>query len=232
MLLITYFASCTDDMRLLEVANYRGRYIVKIAFAFGFCVATILAVVLAPPSNAFSAEPIDPDYVRSLSIPGHTVFVMEYWQDDAQVVARDGLKSKTPFVAISPTVFEVERQRQIQLYGVEPCDGTVVDRREGFNGTCQDYARSQLDISLRHPRVVFCRAFIGERGKPVQQGTCFAHYFFAGSLNSVDMLESQLVSIGALRLSRTEAGKPVRPDLEDAERIARKNHFGLWGSSN
>lgn len=177
----------------------------KIAFAFNFAAFTILGCgFLGLSTIAFAAEQIDKNYVRSLSIPDHFVFVMEYRKADQSVVDREGLQSEVPFSSVNSTGFSVGQTRHIQFYGVQPCNGAITVRREGFDGNCEDYARTQLEILLRHPRVVFCRAFEDERGKSRQQATCFAHHYFPGSLDSVDMLEEQLVSIGALRLSRSQ----------------------------
>ncbi|TNM66703.1 hypothetical protein FHP24_03215 [Aliirhizobium smilacinae] len=183
------------------------------------------------PGSASSAEPLDKNYVRSLAVPEHVVFVMEYRQADQSVADREGLRSKAAFSSVSSTEFAVDQKRHIQLYGVEPCSGAITVRREGYVGSCENYARAQLEILLKHPGVVFCRAFIDQRGKSRQQATCFAYHNFPGRLNSIDMLEEQLVSIGALRLSRSKVGKPLRPDLEEAEQIAKKNAFGLWEGS-
>ena len=52
-------------------------------------------------------------------------------------------------------------------------------------------------------------------------------YNFAGSLDSVDNFEEQLLSLGALRLAKKPDGTLMRPDLADAEKIGRQG-FGMW----
>lgn len=195
-----------------------------IAVTFGVVALNLCAAA----SLAFAADPVDKEYVRALAVPGHFVFVMEYWQGNEKVVARHGLKTEAPFTAVSATEFAINEDLHIALYGVEPCAGRFVSPGDRFDGSCDDYGRMQLQIFLRHPKVVYCRAFIEERLKAKQEAACYAHHHFPGALNSVDLLEDQLVSVGALRLSHRADGSALRPDLEEAEKIAKHNRFGLW----
>lgn len=184
--------------------------------------------ICALASPAFAAQPINEDYVRSLAEAGKIVLVMEYYDGRGEVAERKGYASPRPFEALSATDFRVNDDTVIQLYGIEPCDGEMVNRRDGFVGRCSDYAQEQLQVMLNSPRVIFCRAFISEQKSPVQKATCYGYYNFPGSLDTVDMFEEQLVSLGALRPSIKPGGIWARPDLLKAEEIGKKGSLGMW----
>jgi hypothetical protein len=80
---------------------------------------------------------------------------------------------------------------------------------------------------LRSPKVIFCRVFASEEGKARQDATCYGYYHYPGSLDSIDMLEEQLVSLGALRIAKRSDGTLLRPDLKPAEKLGRQGH-GMW----
>jgi hypothetical protein len=176
---------------------------------------------------AHAAEPINRDYVRSLAAPGKTVLVIEYYDGQGKVVDRKGFASASGYKAISPTDFRVDERLSLHLFGIEPCDGDMVNRQEDFAGSCADFAQRGLATLLQSPRVVFCRAFVSEQNAPVQEATCYGYYHYPGSLDSVDMFEEQLVSLGTHRITRKADGSPERVDLVEAEKIGRSGH-GMW----
>lgn len=194
---------------------------------FGQIVAAVLAgsVVAIAPGSA--AEPIDKNYVRSLAAPGKTVLVIEYYDGQGKVVGRKGYASASGYNATSPTDFRVEQDHSLHLFGIEPCQGDMVNRREGFAGSCTDFAQRGLETLLKSPKVVFCRAFVTEQKAPVQDATCYGYYNYPGSLDSVDMFEEQLVSLGTHRIAKKSDGSPQRADLVEAEKIGRGG-FGMW----
>lgn len=69
---------------------------------------------------------------------------------------------------------------------------------------------------------------MSEEGASLQNATCYGYYNFPGSLDSVDMFEEQLLSLGALRLAKKPDGTPIRPDLAEAQEIGQKGSFGMW----
>lgn len=184
-----------------------------------------LALMAAAPARA--AGTVDEAYVRSLAAPGKTVLVIEYYDGNKNVAARKGFASAKGFAAVSPTDIKVDDKLQLHLYGLEPCVGEMVNRKENFAGRCADFAKAQLAILLKSPKVLFCRAFISAENTAVQDTTCFGYYSFPGSLDTVDNLEEQLVSLGALRLAKKADGSLMRPDLAEAEKIGRGG-FGMW----
>lgn len=189
-------------------------------------IATMLAAFsLVTPTGA--AEAINDAYVRSLAAPGRTVLVLEYYDGQQSVAERKGYSSASGFSSISPTEFRVDRDVAIRLFGIEPCSGDMVNRREDFAGSCDDFARRGLETLLQSPRVLFCRAFVSEMNAAVQNATCYGYYHFPGSLDTVDMFEEQLVSLGTHRIAKRPDGTPARDDLEEAERIGRGG-FGMW----
>ncbi|MBV7518886.1 hypothetical protein [Ensifer sp. ENS12] len=189
-------------------------------------IAGLASCAMAAP--ALSVTDIDKNYIKSLAAPGKTVLVIEYYDGSGKVADRKGYSTTAGFKAVSPTDFRVDEKTTLHLYGLEPCKGEMVNRSEDFAGTCTDFAQQQLQIMLQNPKVVFCRAFVSEQGAPVQNATCYGYYNFPGSLDSVDMFEEQLLSLGALRLAKKPDGTPVRPDLAKAEEIGQKGSFGMW----
>ncbi len=185
----------------------------------------LLALVATAPAHA--AANIDEAYIRSLAAPGKTVLVIEYYDGDRKVIGRRGFASAKGFQPASPTDIRIDAKLQLHLYGVEPCEGEMVNRQENFAGRCDEFAESQLAILLKSPKVIFCRAFITEEDSAVQDVTCFGYYNYPGSLDTVDNIEEQLLSLGALRLAKKADGSLMRPDLQEAEKIGRGG-FGMW----
>lgn len=188
---------------------------------------TFGAAVAMPSGPVAAAGAVDEVYVKSLAAPGKTVLVIEYYDGNRKVVARQGFASVSGFKAVSPTDIRVDERTTLHLYGVEPCAGEMVNAKENFAGRCADFARGQLEILLKNPKVLFCRAFVSEQHAPVEDATCFGYYNFPGALDTVENLEEQLVSLGALRLTKKPDGSLMRPDLADAEKIGRGG-FGMW----
>lgn len=186
------------------------------------CLAVISACL---PASA--AGPVDEAYVRSLAAPGKTVLVMEYYDGQGNVSERKGYASASGFKAVSPTDFRVDANLTVHLYGIEPCKGDMVNRKEGFAGSCNDYARQGLATLLQSPRVIYCRAFVSETGAQAQDATCYGYYNYPGSLDSIDMFEEQLVSLGTHRIAKRPDGTPTRADLREAEEIGRRG-YGMW----
>lgn len=188
--------------------------------------ATLLSVGLwTLPASAVGD--IDQNYIRSLAAPGKTVLVIEYYDGGGKVGERKGYASATGFKAAAPTDIKVDDKTVLHLYGLEPCQGEMVNRSEDFAGSCADFAQQQLAIMLQSPKVIFCRAFVSEQNAPRQDATCYGYYNYPGSLDTIDMFEEQLLSLGALRISAKPDGSPMRPDLVEAEKIG-KGGFGMW----
>ncbi|WFR97807.1 hypothetical protein [Rhizobium tumorigenes] len=156
------------------------------------------------------------------------VLVIEYYDGNQQVVGRRGYASVAGFKAVSPLDIRVDDKVTLHLYGLEPCQGDMVNRQENFAGACADFATDHLAVMLRSPRVIYCRAFLSEEKAPVQDATCFGYYNYPGALDDIANFEEQLVSLGALRLSKKTDGSLMRPDLAKAEQIGRTG-FGMWG---
>ncbi|WP_246617985.1 hypothetical protein [Rhizobium populisoli] len=189
------------------------------------CCAASLTVCQG--ASASAASQVDGTYVRSLAAPGKTVLVIEYYDGQKSIVGRIGFASANGFQPVSPTTFNVDDRVSLQLFGVEPCQGDMVNRTEGFAGRCDDFAKGQLAIKLKAARVLYCRAFVSEQGARSQDVTCFGYYHYPGTLDTIDNIEEQLVSLGALRLSKKAGGGVLRPDLVQAEKIGRGG-FGMW----
>ena len=85
-----------------------------------------------------------------------------------------------------------------------------------------------LETLLQSPRVIYCRVFVSETGAQAQDATCYGYYNYPGSLDTVDMFEEQLVSVGSHRITKRPDGSPARADLKEAEddRSRRIWHVG------
>ncbi len=188
-------------------------------------VAALAGCVMATP--ALSVEDINKDYIRSLAAPGKTVLVVEYYDGAGKVVDRKGYASAAGYKAVSPTGFKIDEKTTLRLYGVEPCDGDMVNRKEDFAGSCKEFAERELQVMLKSAKVLFCRSFVSEQNSPNQNATCYGYYNYPGSLDSVEMLEDELVSLGALRLAKKPDGTPERSDLDEAQRIGQQG-YGMW----
>jgi len=110
------------------------------------CLAAISACL-----PAYAAGAVDEAYVRSLAAPGKTVLVMEYYDGQGNVSDRKGYASASGLKAVSATDFRVDANLSVHLYGIEPCTGDMVNRKEGFAGSCDDYARQGLATLLQYP---------------------------------------------------------------------------------
>lgn len=177
--------------------------------------------------SAHAAGPVDEAYVRSLAAPGKTVLVIEYYDGQGKVTERKGFASASGFRAISANDFRVDAKLTVHLYGIEPCQGDMVNHKEDFAGSCEDYARRGLETLLQSPRVIYCRAFVSETEAQAQDATCYGYYNYPGSLDTVDMFEEQLVSLGSHRVAKRPDGTAARTDLADAEAIGRRG-YGMW----
>jgi len=189
--------------------------------------AVALGSILMICAPALAAGPVDEDYIRSLAAPGKKVLVIEYYDGKEDVTARKGYASGTGFKATSPTEFRVDDMLSLRLFGIEPCDGDMVNRQEVYAGSCADFAQAGLSTLLESAGVMLCRAFVSEQNAARQEATCYGYVHFPGSLDSVDMFEEQLVSLGTHRIARKSDGSPLRADLVEAEKIGRAG-YGMW----
>lgn len=190
--------------------------------ATGSCLWIALAV------PAVAADPLDKDYIRTLASPGKTVLVVEYYDGQGGVISRNGFASAAGYKSVSPTDFRVDEKLTIHLYGIDPCEGSMVNRQEDFSGSCDEFAMHSLETMLQSPKVIFCRAFVSEQNASVQDATCYGYYNYPGSLDTIDMFEEQLVSLGSHRVASKPDGSPVRTDLGEAEKVGKGGGFGMW----
>jgi hypothetical protein len=190
--------------------------------------ALVALALLAFANVSFATEPIDKAYVKSLAAPNKKVLVVEYLDAEDKVVDRKGYASESGWNAKSATEFEATKGVVLKLFGLAPCAGELVVKTENFAGTCDEYAKANLQTMLSSAHVIFCRSFVTEQAAASQDTTCYGYYAVPGAMDSVDMLEEQLVSLGALRPSKKANGTNARPDLSDAEEIGKKGSYGMW----
>jgi hypothetical protein len=217
----TKFRRCEAEKFSLKVCHMQTQ---SVTGSRALLMSAAVALSAAPVAAGGS---VDKAYVKSLARPGQTVLVIEYYDGGGAVVDRKGFASALAFKATSPTDFQIDKSTSLHLYGLEPCDGEMVNQRENFSGRCSDYAIAQLQLFVKAPKVIFCRAFLSEEQKARQDVTCFGYYNYPGSVDAVDNIEEQLVSLGALRVAKKPDATSMRPDLVQAERIGRKG-YGMW----
>lgn len=189
-------------------------------------ISALSGCVLA--TAAFAVPEVNEDYVRSLAAPGKTVLVIEYYDGAGNVAERKGYAATNGYKAISGTDFRVDDKTALHLYGLEPCKGNMVNRAEDFAGTCEEFATQQLQIIVEDPKVLFCRAFISEQTAPLQDVTCYVYVYYPNALDAVYNLEEQLLSVGAVRLTKKRDGSFDRPDLAKDQDIGRRGGYGMW----
>ena len=189
----------------------------------------IVALSLTATMSVYAQGSPTDSYVRSLGQDGQLIAVIEVVNASGEVVDRVGYArpASQPWQSLSSTRFRVADDLVLQLYGVEPCVGQLVVRDEEYAGDCEDYAQRNLQIMLNNPRALVCRTAAAGRNMAVQLATCDGHYVVAGAMDSVDNLEEQLVSLGALRLAVGNDNQPLRSDLVDAQQIG-SGGFGMW----
>lgn len=190
-------------------------------------LATILGL-LASCCVALATEPVDEAYVRSLAAPSKKVLVIEYYDGSGAVTGRKGYSRADGWLAVSPTEFDATQGVRLKLFGIKPCDGNLVVKSENYAGKCSDFGKAALDTMLKSAHVLFCRSFVSETKSASQDTTCYGYFAIPGAMDSVDMLEEELVSLGAARLVKRADGSLARPDLEEAETIGRKGKYGMW----
>ncbi len=191
-----------------------------------------MAVISCLITGAANAAPnINKDYVRSLAAPGKSVLVIEYYGADGSVIERKGYASEKGFSADDNLAIKVNDKTSLRLWGIEPCKGDFVNRQEDYAGSCKNFAAQQLNIMLQSPKVVYCRAFFSEMNASNQNATCFGYYNYPNAMDSVDMIEEQLLSIGAVRLTRKKDGSANRGDLVGAEEVGKAGSYGFWADT-
>ena len=193
----------------------------------GTRAALAAAAWLLCPTSPATGEAVNEAYIRSMAAPEGSVLVVEYRDGNGGVTDRRGFASRSGFRPRSPTQIRINESLAIRLHGIEPCQGEMVNEKEGYAGPCHDYARHGLEVLLRAPSVIFCRALAREAGARLQNASCHGYYSYPGAADTIAMFEEQLVSLGIHRIVRTPDGTALRADLEAAERIGRTG-FGMW----
>ena len=84
-----------------------------------------------------------------------------------------------------------------------------------------------IDTELSLSPILLCRSFLKYANEPVQDATCYSLYT-VGDTAIVHNVEAALLEIGAGFLTKDKNGKPLRPDLIDAEAKARAKKTLLW----
>jgi hypothetical protein len=193
------------------------------------CFLAACALATAQAQAQGMSSPPSKDYMKSLGKQGQHVFAQEYYDPETrQVVKREGFASNKPYEADSPLSFRVSDDRRITFTGVTPCPDTTPVQYEDFSGACKDLAVYGINGDLKNARVVLCRSYKDQIGRPQQDASCYTWTYFPNALDAVENIEKDLVGLGYWFVARRADGKPVRPDLEYDEQVAKTGPYGLW----
>ena len=188
-----------------------------------------LALASLAPSAALALDAPALDYMRKLARPDRTVLVMEYIDLRLNAATeRVGMMARERFRAVDGVTIRVSDELAVRLSGLMPCTSDVPVQHDDYQGTCAGLAAEGLDIELRHASVLLCRAYADQKGKPVQEATCYTYTRIGDALESVDMVEESLVGGGWAFAARGADGVPERADLAAAERMAAVSGLVLW----
>ncbi len=193
-----------------------------------------LTLLTMTSNHSYADDLINKNYIRSLASPEKYVAVIEYTDANGKVIERKGFASSKGWKAVSPTEFLLAKGVKMNLFGVTPCQGQLVNKRENFSGSCDDYATQHLQIWIKNPKVLLCRSYMHEKNAPSQNTTCYGWYYLPGALDSVDNLEDQLVGVGALKVATKPDSTPLRPDLLPAQKTSQvgMGGLGMWEDPN
>jgi hypothetical protein len=189
-------------------------------------LGTLIALATSPAGAQSLSDPTLADLERLRPASG-AVVVLEFYNQNKHKVDQTALPAPNrsrPGVGAS---IAVPGHPSINLWGISPCSHERTLEEVNFNGPCNAYVAHGLSKILASGPVVLCRAFADQRGRPTVDASCFMLTTYA-SLYTVTKIEEFLISGGYAQLVRDAAGKALRPDLEDDERIAKGFGRGLW----
>jgi endonuclease YncB( thermonuclease family) len=189
-------------------------------------LGAVIALATAPASTQTLSDPSLADMERLRPSSG-VVVTIEFYNRNKDKVEHTALPTPHRPKAGAGASITVAGHPSIKLWGITPCSHDKTLDEVNFNGPCNTYIGHGLSKILASGPVVLCRAFADQRGRSVIDASCFMLTTYS-SLYTVTKIEEFLISGGYAQLVRDAAGKALRPDLEDDERIAKGFGRGLW----
>jgi endonuclease YncB( thermonuclease family) len=189
-------------------------------------MAAALALAAWPASAQSLSDPTVSDMERLRSASGYSLIVEFYSANRQKVDQTVATSPVRPSAGVGASL-TFQGQQEVRLWGITPCAHDKPLDEVNFKGPCNRYVSHGLSKILASGPVILCRAFADQRRKASIDASCFILTTYA-SLYTVTKIEEFLISGGYALLVRDAAGKALRPDLEEDERIAKGFGRGLW----
>jgi hypothetical protein len=198
------------------------KHAIRMGLAGMLAAACSVAAALAKPLS----DPTTADLERLRPASG-AVVVVEFYDQERRKIDAKSMPAPARPQQTSGTQFTIAPQLAVNLWGLSPCshERRLIDG--SFDGSCRDFIQVGLRSILKSGPVILCRSFVDQKDRPVIDASCFVLVSYT-SVYGVTKIEEFLVSGGYALLVRDAAGKALRPDLEDDERIAKGFGRGLW----
>jgi hypothetical protein len=189
-------------------------------------LGALIALAIAPADGQSLSDPSLADMERLRPASGHAM-ILEFYDKERRKVGEKRASFDAPPQSGDGVAFKPSGLPAIQLWGLRPCDHNkrLVDGT--FNGACSDFIRVGLTSILKSGPAIVCRAFVDQQERSAVDASCFVLVSYP-SVYGVTKIEEFLISGGYAQLVRDAAGRALRPDLEDDERIAKGFGRGLW----
>jgi endonuclease YncB( thermonuclease family) len=189
-------------------------------------LGALIALAIAPANAQSLSDPSLADMERFRPTTGAVVQI-EFYNQNRDKIEQTALPTASRPKAGNGASITVAGHPSIRLWGIAPCSHDRALEEINFSGPCNTYVAHGLSKILASGPVVLCRAFADQRGRSAIDASCFMLTTYS-SLYTVTKIEEFLISGGYAQLVRDAAGKALRPDLEDDERIAKGFGRGLW----
>ena len=192
-------------------------------------IASTAAGLLYMATNAMGATMTAPDedYIKRFQRDAPFLAVIEYVDKNyRQVVGQRTFRSQRFFRAGAGATIELQGIT-LNLYGLSACQSNQNISVYIYNGPCSSAAAQYINTELSLSPILLCRVFESFADKRVQDATCFTLYTVLET-EIVHNLEEAILKVGAVKLTRDEKGKPLRPELSAAEQYAKEKQTLLW----
>jgi hypothetical protein len=189
-------------------------------------LGTLIALATSPAGAQSLSDPTLADLERLRPASGR-IMLLEFYDKDRRKVGEKRSSYNDAPQAGDGVSFKASGLPTLRLWGLRHCDHgqRLVDG--SFDGPCNTFIRVGLISILKSGPVLLCRAFADQQERAAIDASCFVLVSYP-SVYGVTKIEEFLISGGYAQLVRDAAGKALRPDLEDDERIAKGFGRGLW----
>ncbi len=190
------------------------------------CIGAMFALAMLPANAQTLSDPTLAEMERLRPAAGRAIILEFYDKERRKTDEKRFAYGDVPKPS-DGVAFKSSGAPVVHLWGLRPCshERRLVDGN--FEGPCSAFIRFGLTSILKSGPVILCRAFADEKVHTAIDASCFVLVSYP-SVYGVTKIEEFLISGGYAQLARDAAGKALRPDLEDDERIAKGFGRGLW----